>query len=388
MQTGCQLRFRAVARGVVLACVVLASGCSWFGSRDARNDPAPLVPVANPSVSASVVWRAPVGVGTGFGFAPAVVGDSVFAASANGVVTRVDLASGATQWTRTVAPRLQAGVGSDGSTVVVATQQGEVIALSAQGEEKWRQFASSEVGVPPWVGKGVVIVRSGDYRIQAFNAENGEPIWNVQRPGPALALRAPTRMTTVQDLVLVGMPGGRLLAIEPVIGAVVWEGIVAVPLGSSDLDRVNDVVGIPILQGNRLCAVAYQGRVSCFNLQEGGATLWNQNFSSVVGMAADTQKLYIPNARDSVVALGLDDGEVEWRLDTLRNRRLNEPAVSGGVVVVGDLEGQVHLISTENGEIVGRVPVGGGAMVAPAQATSQGVLVQAGDSSLAMIRVN
>lgn len=379
---------RLVVRGLVLATALVASGCSWFGSRDTRNDPAPLMPLSSATSQGSIVWRAPVGAGTGFGFAPAVVGDSVYAAAANGVVTRVDLATGATVWTKTVAPRLQAGVGSDGETVVVVTPKGEVVALDAQGEEKWRELATSEVGVPPWVGKGVVIVRSGDYRIQAFNVENGERIWNFQRPGPALALRAPTRMTMVQNLVLVGMPGGRLLAVEPVIGAVVWEGIVAVPSGASDLDRVNDVVGIPIVQGNRLCAVAYQGRVSCFDLEEGGGTLWTQNFSSVVGMGADSRKLYIPNSRDSIVALSLEGGEVEWRQDTLRNRRLNEPAVSSGVIVTGDFEGQVHLLSTENGEVLGRLSVGGGAMIAPAQETSQGVLVQAGDSSLAMIRVN
>lgn len=375
-------------RTTVLVAAVIASGCSWFGSRDTRNDPTPLVPIANPAVEASIVWRSPVGAGSGYGFVPAVSGDSVYAAAANGVVTRLDLATGATVWSKTVAPKLSAGVGTDGTTVVVVTPVGEVIALDAQGEEKWRERASSEVGVTPWVGKGVVIVRAGDYRIQAFNVENGERIWSVQRPGPALALRAPSRMMMVQDLVLVGMPGGRLLAVEPTIGAVVWEGIVAVPIGASDLDRVNDVVGVPIAQGDRLCAVAYQGRVTCFDLREGGATLWNLRFSSVVGMAADAQRLYLPNSRDSMVALSLADGQVVWRQDALLNRKLNEPAVQSGVVAVGDFEGFVHLLSSEQGELVGRVSVGGGMMQAPLLATPQGVLVQAGDSSLAMIRVN
>ena len=380
--------FRVFSRSLVLVAAVVATGCSWFGARDTRNDPAPLVPVVSSPAQGSVAWRTPVGAGSGYGFAPAVVGDAVYAAAANGVVVRVDLSTGATVWSRNVAPALSAGVGSDGNTVVVVTPQGEVIALDAQGEIKWREFATSEVSVPPWVGRSVVLVRSGDYRLQAFNVENGERIWNVQRPGPVLALRAPSRMTTVQDLVLVGMPGGRLLAVEPIIGAVVWEGIVAVPAGSSDLDRVNDVVGIPIVEGRRLCAVAYQGRVSCFDLQEGGATIWNQRISSIVGMATDKERLFVPSARDSVVALKIDNGEVVWRQDSLLNRKLNEPAVTAGVVVLGDFEGQVHLLSAQSGEIVGRVSVGGGRMQAPALATSQGVLVQAGDSSLAMIRVN
>jgi len=73
----------------------------------------------------------------------------------------------------------------------VVTNDAEVIAFDINGTEKWRAKASSEVSHTPWVGNGVVVVRAGDYRVQAFNAENGERLWNVQRPGPALALRAP-----------------------------------------------------------------------------------------------------------------------------------------------------------------------------------------------------
>lgn len=367
--------------------VVGLSGCSWFSSPDPRTMPAPLQPMSNAESSGSVLWRAPVGVGTSYGFAPAVVNDSVYAAAANGMVTRVNLSNGATVWNKNVAKRLSTGVGTDGQTVVVATASGEVIALDANGEEKWRTQATSEVNDVPWVGNGVVIVVAGDYRIQAFNAENGERIWNVQQPGPSLALRAPVRMTTLQDLVMVGMPGGKLLAVEPTIGAVVWEGYVTVPSGSSDLDRVTDVVGIPIVRGDALCAVAYQGHVTCFNSQEGGSTMWQQPVSSIVGMGADQSSLYVPTDRGGLRAYQIQSGEILWRQDIFRNRKLNEPAVTGNTLVVGDFEGQLHLLNTQSGAVTGRVAIGGGAMKAPVQETPQGILVQAGDSSLALIQI-
>jgi outer membrane protein assembly factor BamB len=270
----------------------------------------------------------------------------------------------------------------------VVTPQAEVIALDTDGKEKWRVKASSEVSHTPWVGRGVVVVRAGDYRVQAFNAENGERIWSVQRPGPALALRAPARMTFAEDLIITGMPGGRLLAIEPATGAAVWEGIVAVPRGASDLERVNDVVGIPVVQGGLLCAVAYQGRVSCFDVQRGGQTAWAKNFSSVVGLAADAKNVYVPDARSTVSAFELKEGEVVWRQAALRNRQVTEPAVLGDAVVLGDYEGFVHVLSTENGAFMARVAVGGGVMRSPVQSTPAGALVQAGDSSVSLIRLN
>jgi outer membrane protein assembly factor BamB len=378
-------RLKRLAAMVILPLVI--SGCSLFSGGDTRNDPAPLTDIT-PSVNANIAWRVEVGRGTTYGFAPAVVGNSIFAASRDGKVVRIDAAQGATVWSRQVAKQLSAGVGSDGQTVAVVTPDGEVIALDADGQERWRARATSEVNVVPWVGAGVVVVRSGDYRVQAFNATNGDRIWNVQRPGPALALRAPARMSEIQGLVLAGMPGGRLMAVEPGSGAVVWEGIVAVPRGASDLERVNDVVGIPLVRGDLLCAVAYQGRVTCFNAAEGGRTVWANNLSSIVGMAANDQRVFVPDSRSRVLAYDLADGTTVWNQAALLNRQLTEPAVLNRAVAVGDFEGYVHLLSVDDGGLLGRVSVGGGAMMAPLQSVDGGILVQTGDSSVAFIRLN
>lgn len=384
---GTQKLKRLSSRWLLLAASAMSLAVVGCASSDSRNEPAELTQYT-PTVSPAVGWRVPVGSGTSYGFAPAIVGDAVYAASRDGKVVRIDATQGAAVWNRQVANELSAGVGSDGQTVAVVTPEGEVIALDANGQEKWRAKASSEVSVVPWVGDGVVVVRAGDYRVQAFNAANGERIWNVQRPGPALALRAPSRMSVVQGLILSGMPGGRLLAIEPGSGAVVWEGIVAVPRGASDLERVNDVVGIPVVRGDLLCAVAYQGRVTCFNVKEGGRTVWANNLSSIVGMGADNVRAYVPDNRDRVHAYELEDGDTVWLQDALLNRRLTEPGVIGAWVVVGDLDGYVHALSSGSGELGGRISVGGGAMSAPVQNMSGGALVQAGDSSVVFIQLN
>ena len=380
-----RLKGLAGAFGMVALSTVVG-GCAWFESDD-RNEPTPLI-AFEPKVNAAMAWRAPVGSGSNYGFAPAVVGNSVYAASTNGHVAKIDLASGATAWNVQTGQTLSAGVGADADTVAVVTKEAEVIAFDANGNEKWRAKASSEVNHTPWVGNGVVVVRAGDYRVQAFNAENGERLWNVQRPGPALSLRAPARMTFTEDLIITGMPGGRLLAIEPATGAAVWEGVVAAPRGASDLERVNDVVGIPTVRGDLMCAVSYQGRVACFDIQKGGAIAWAKDFSSIVGLTVDAQHVYVPDARDTITAFSLEDGEVAWRQAALRNRKLTEPAVRDGAVLFGDFEGYVHALSAENGGFMARVSVGGGAMRSPVISTPQGVLVQAGDSSVSLIRLN
>ena len=335
-----------------------------------------------------IAWKAQIGKGSGIGFVPEVIGPIVYAAAADGSVGKFDLASGAPVWVAKVDKKLLAGVGSDGKTTAVVTSDGTVVALDDNGQIKWRTKATSEVTVPPVVGVGVVVVRSGDYRVQAFNAETGERIWSVQRPGPALALRAPARMLLLEGLVISAIPGGKLIAINAVSGDVQWEGTVALPKGSTDLERVNDVVGLPALSGTLLCAVAFQGRVICFDIAAGGRTVWAKDFSSSVGLGIDATQLYVPNEHDAISAYGLKNGGLAWRQDALRNRKLTSPAVLPGAVAVGDLAGFVHFLSPTDGQLLARILVGGGAIQAPLVSTPQGILVQSGDGLLVSIRLN
>src|SRR3546814_3995641 len=116
-----------------------------------------------------------------------------------------------------------AGVGSDGQITAVAAPDGTVIAFNDQGHEAWRAKATSEVNIPPTVGGGIVAVRSGDYRIQAFDESTGKPLWNVQRPGPALALKTNMQMILIQGMLISGPPNGKLIAINAHTGSVQWE---------------------------------------------------------------------------------------------------------------------------------------------------------------------
>ncbi len=379
---------RRMLRNAALALGVASlAGCSMFASKNERYDPAPLTEYAA-GVSAKVVWSASVGSDGGYGFVPALVGDSVYAAAPDGAVSKIDLASGRVQWRGDAKTELTAGVGSDGQTTAVAAADGTVVAFDDTGAEKWRAKATSAVNIPPAVGAGMVVVRSSDYRIQAFDQATGEPRWNVQRPGPALALKTNMQMIIVDGLLISGLPNGRVMAINASNGSVQWEGTVSVSQGATDLERITDVVGTPQIQGPLLCAVTYQGRMVCFDVSQGGRPVWDQNFSSNTGMTTDTQQAYAADQRDVVHAFALADGHEVWKQEGLRNRRLSSPAVVAQAMAVGDFEGYVHFLSRTDGKLLGRVQVGGDAITSPLLATNQGVLVQTGNGNLVLVGVN
>lgn len=372
-----RLAFAAVGLAVL-------SGCGLFSQSDPRYDPAPLTEYA-PDLAVAVRWTASVGSGGGYGFAPQAVGDVVYAATPSGGVAALSLGNGATRW-QVSTDKLSAGIGSDGHTAAVVSQSGEVIALdAAQGTERWRTQATSAVNIPPVVGGDVVVVRSTDYRIQAFDAQTGKLRWELQRPGPALALRTSMRMLIVQGVLITGMPSGRMMVIDLNTGAVRWEGTVSASRGASDLERISDVVGAPLPLGSLLCGASYQGRVACFDVSQAGRLLWDRKISTATGMASDGQRIYVPGRHDVVHALNVQDGEEVWKQSALLNRRLTSPAIVGSAIVLGDYEGYLHFLSRADGHLMARLQAGGGAVTSAPQTTDQGALVQTGGGQILLV---
>lgn len=378
-------RFRrhAVRGALVLSLAVLA-GCSLFSKSDDRYKPVPLTQYT-PELDASVSWSVSVGRRAGVGFAPAVTSDAVYAAAQDGSVVKIDLATGSVVWRASVDGRLLAGAGSDGLTTAVVKPQGEVVAFDDDGQEKWRAKATSEVLVPPAVGDGLVVVRSGDYRIQAFDAQTGERRWSVQRPGPSLALRAVNQMVIAGGFVFTGLPGGKVVAIDARNGVVQWEGTVASPRGASELERVADVVGRPALTQNLLCAVAFQGRIACFDISGGGDLAWARDFSGASGLAVDASSAFAADAHGVVSGFLLSGGSNIWRQDALRNRSLSAPASTPRAVAVGDYQGYVHFLAREDGRLLARIATDGDAILAPLESTPFGVVVQGSSGNVRLL---
>jgi len=361
----------------LVVAALAASACSSPGGPK----PAPLPPLERPQ-EVRVLWSASVGDAERFAFSPAPVDDSVFAAARDGRVTRLDAAKGAERWRVTLERRLSGGVGATARTVVVATEEGEVFALeAADGKQRWRSRVSSEVLAPPAIGNGLVLVRSVDNRIFAFGEDDGKRRWVYQRAPASLIVRSPSGIAIVGDTAYAGFAGGRLAAIALANGGVRWESTVALPKGATELERVTDVVGDPVVQGREVCAAAYQGRVACFELAN-GRQVWARELSSLTGVKLDARYAFVSDDRGGVHALDRSNGRSVWKQDKLGHRQLSQPVGSGNVVAVGDFEGYVHFLSRESGAFVARYASGGGAVRAAPVSLPSSLLIQTQDGTL------
>lgn len=371
---------RAFAFAAALAPVLLA-GCSTldslnpFSSSASGPKMAELPPI-KASAETQLLWRDGIGKSDDYVFVPAVAGSAVYAAGQDGSVARWD--NGAQSWRIKAEMKLSGGVGTDGRTVVVGSPKGDVLAFAAaDGKLLWKAKASSEVLAPPAVGDGLVVVRSGDNRIAAYDVADGKRKWVYQRTNPALSLRSTAAAVIADKYVVAGFPGGKLVALSVTNGAPIWEGAVALPKGATELDRVADITSAPVVDGRLICAVAFQGRVACFDVGAGGNLAWARDMSSAAGLAMDSRYVYVSDDKGAVHALDKASGASIWKQDKLFLRKLSAPMPRRGLVAVADVQGIVHFLNREDGAFAARFPTDGSPVTAPPQALgSAGVLVQ------------
>lgn len=372
----------AIRIAVAMALASLA-GCSSlpslsslnpFSKSAPRNPPAALVEF-KPTLAVRTVWSNSVGKSNGFVFSPVASGASVFAAAADGTVLRLDAATGAVNWRINAGSPLSAGVGTDGNTVAVAGDKGVVYAFDADGKLRWKSKTSSEVLSAPAVTSDLVIVRSVDNRIAAFDIATGTRRWFLQRTTPALTLRSAPGIVAAGNAAYAALPGGRLLALALNNGAPLWEVAVGDPRGATELERVSDTSGNPVLLGREICAVAYQGRVGCFDVAS-GSTRWAKDWSSDVGVGADERAVYAANEVGVVAAFSRDSGASLWRNTKLDHRRLSAPVALANAVAVGDAQGYIHFLSRDDGAFVARTATDGSAITGTSIAIGERVIFQ------------
>jgi len=351
---------RGRAAGLALACVGLLLGACASDS-EKQSKPTALTPIDAP-LQIHSLWQVELGGSEGSFLRPCVLENAIYAASRSGNLVRVDPLNGKELWRTEIKGGIAGGVGSDGLAVAVAGPRGNVAVYDAEGKHLWDAQVSSDVIVPPLVGHGLVLVRSTDNRVTAFDVADGKRRWVFQKQQPALTLRGEAEMVFAGDNVLVGFPSGRLGAIAVSNGAGRWEAGVSEPKGATEVERLADVIGVPGMIDDDVCAASYQGRVGCFDAHNGDLR-WAREFSAEAGVAVTSAALFGVDANSRVNAFQRSSGAGLWQNSALAYRRLSAPVALGNLLAVGDLEGKIHFLRAEDGKLVGRFDAGSGPVI-------------------------
>ena len=356
---------RQISRYLLLFTMMFSiAGCStisgWFDS----DDDDPMAPMALSDITETVkikeLWSVGVGDGQGDGFyrlQPAISGEVIYAASADGEIVAVDRKRGKTLWEVDLDISLSGGVGVYNDVLLLGSSEGLVLKLDANtGEQLWTTMLTGEILSPPQANGKVVVAQTYNGKLQGLDFATGQLLWTYNSKVPVLTLRGTSVPIMENNRVYAGFASGRVLAFDAQTGSIVWDGRVAIPQGRSEIERIVDVDGTMELAGNELYAVSYQGSVVAIDV-ESGRKIWQQKASSFSGVSLGFGNVYAADEDGTLNAFMRNGEGVRWSQGALGYRQLSRPTPVGSYVTVGDFEGYLHVLSQVDGDFVGRVRV-------------------------------
>ena len=390
-------------RALLLSLVVLvaaAPGCTtvkgWFGgaNKSKVNEPTELVKLGTP-IGVRHLWSNGIGDGEGrrwLRLRPTVEDSRVYVVNDRGELLALDAATGKEAWVanavavpttaskykfwkrETIEAGLSSSPGVGNGMVVVGGRNGEVIAFdAATGAKRWSVRVTSEVLAMPFVGANRVVVRSNDGRVFGLDPADGARKWVFDRGLPTLSVRGNSAPVGVAGGVFIGYDDGSVVALREEDGQRLWEQVISEPEGRSELDRMADVDGEMVIDGEQLYVVSYHEKLMALNLSN-GQPIWTHDVGSYGGVALAPDRVLLSDRTGNVWAIDRNTGSSLWKQDQLRFRQLTTPVIHGEYAVVGDLEGYLHWLRLDTGVVTGRERVEKAALRGTPQVSPTGVL--------------
>ena len=349
---------------LIVCSIVLTSGCSWFGSKKhSVEQPTELKPIEN-KVQLNIIKKVSIGDGTIFNhvkLSPFVIENEVYLASRDGNVVAYNLETGDVLWESSLKTQLSSGPHAAGDKIYVCDSSGNVTALNRiSGKQVWQVKLSSEILSRTVESDGYLVVRTADGSIFALDSDTGKQQWVFDRSMPVLTLRGTSDPVIASGIVYAGLDSGKLVAIDLLSGTAIWEQQVAIGRGRSEVERMVDIDGTPEINGGKIYLSSYRAKLGAYSLRD-GREFWSRDLSSYNGPAVDTaadgKSLFITDEEGNVWGISADSGASLWKQTSLKFRKTTKPAVKDSFIVIGDLDGYIHLLDKVTGEIVARIEV-------------------------------
>ncbi|MGE6108503.1 outer membrane protein assembly factor BamB [Aeromonas sobria] len=392
LTSGLQRDLKRVALATAIA--VVLQGCSLFSKDEDLNPMAPL-PKVESSFQADTLWRSSVGDGIGNFYSqlrPVVEDDVIYAAARDGDVTAFERSTGKALWSVDLADlpvnadkrsaRLSGGLVSRYGKLFLGSENGQVYALSEEnGEVLWQTNVPGEVVASPAVEDGRVVVLTTSGRLVALDTDEGKLQWTLAEEQPPLTLRSTGAPVITNGAVLYGRADGKVGIALLGNGQPVRQSKVADPRGATELDRMVDVDAAPLIAGDELYAIAYNGQLMARKLMTGDE-VWKRKYSGYRDMAVTGNAIVLTDSRSHLFAIDRRNGLELWSNTQLENRSVTAPVIFGDYVVVGDVEGYLYWLDRSDGTIQAMQQLDSSGLYAAPLVDDETLYVQSRDGKL------
>ena len=342
--------------------LILASSCSTLDFWLDDSDEDSIEPVALQSIQNEypiyLEWKKSFKGENSLGsFKPSFYSGNMIIADPEGNITSSNPQSGKINWKINLDRELAAGAASGFGKLIVSDVNGFVIAIDSETQDiLWEKNIGGEVLSNTLVSASLILVKNSVGELVALSSSSGEKKWSFRSQLPALTVRGTGEPIIENGIVFSSFDNGRLGAFQLDTGFFLWDAPISFVEGSSELENLIDGDSAPVLAKQLIFATNYQGNLTAFDITQ-KRPVWNAKASSFHSPVVVNNMIMVIQDNGSILSFSMTNLAPSWTSEEYLRRELSNGVAYKNMMLVGDLEGYVHVINPLTGITVGRKKV-------------------------------
>ena len=299
---------------------------------------------------------------------PVVGGGMVFAMDSGGHISAHDVGDINTRrWdSKGVAEEddpdvLGGGLSFDDGKIYATSGYGKVAAFdAANGKELWNKNLRLPFRSAPKVAGGKLFAITIDNQTYALNAKNGDVLWTHRGIGETSGLMHSVSPTVDNDVVVIPYSSGEIYVLAIADGKELWSDTLGGNKRTQASALFAGIGGDPITDGGVVFAVSSGGSITVKSLA-GGRPVWERPVGSVNTPWMVGDHLFVLSSDNTLVNFVKFNGHIRWstKLASFEDEKEKRhpitwkgPVMAGGKLAIVGSNGQLLLVSPDDGKIL------------------------------------
>jgi outer membrane protein assembly factor BamB len=257
----------------------------------------------------------------------------------------------------------------DGANLVAVLGTGDLYTINIIDKKIiWHKNLNQPIRSAPTISEGQVFISSLNNKLSVFDINNGNLIWTHSGLNERLTILGDSSPAVAQNIVVVTYSSGEIYALDLKTGGEIWSDSINNNNSFEISENILDVVASPVIVGNLLHIVNYNGKLTTYNLKT-GKKYWARNLSSVTTPWIAGNSIFIVSENGLLTCVYRKTGQVKWVVDLKKvmlakldddeknGATFTAPFLAGNRLIVGSNKGYIASFDPKNGNISAYVDI-------------------------------
>lgn len=239
--------------------------------------------------------------------------------------------------------------------------RGLVAAFNAEnGEKLWQRALLTPLRSAPKLMDNRLYVITMDNQLFVMDAIGGDVLWTHFGIPESAAIMNTVAPAINKDVAIIPYSSGQIYALSPVDGTEYWSDSLARGKRTEALSLLSGIGGDPIIDGDAVISVSSGGMLSVHALTN-GQRAWQKSIGSLNTPWVAGEWMYVLSTSNSLICLHKYDGAVRWstQLAAYEDESSKKdpivwrgPVMANGRLLLVSSIGEMVEISADTGELV------------------------------------